>query len=165
MDAVRPKARCTNCRTEIEIPASYANGDHIKCGVCGTQHKVQRGDVLRLILADIEPVRQALRENERRISSLNEELQRARGSYGVGVEGLGAGIIYIVWEVVKEHPINGRLVTESIIIAILSGVVLETANFLFFAKRNAISRISAEIVQLKAEGRNLQLRIREASRT
>jgi DNA-directed RNA polymerase subunit RPC12/RpoP len=165
MDEARSKARCANCRTDVEVPDSYSNGDHIKCGVCGTQHKVVRGDALKLVLADVEPVRQALRENERRISSLKDELQRARGSFGLGVEGLGAGIIYIVWQIaLKEHPWTKSLLIEGIAVAIVSGVFLELANYLFLAKRSAITRLSAEIGQLQDEGRSLQQRIREASR-
>jgi hypothetical protein len=159
------KARCTNCRSEVDVPASYADGDHIKCAVCGIQHKVQRGEGIRLILADVEPVRQALRDNDLRISSLKSELQRARGSVGVGIETwAGIAVIYFVWRFINEHPINTRLVMESLVIGLVAGALVETANFLFLAKRNVITRLSAEIMQLQAEGRTLQQRIREASR-
>jgi hypothetical protein len=40
------KARCINCRSDIAVPATYAHDDFIKCGTCGMQHKVIRGDVL-----------------------------------------------------------------------------------------------------------------------
>jgi len=165
MDPVKSKARCTICRSEVDVPQSYADGDHIKCGVCGTQHKVQRGEALRLILADIEPVKQALRENDQRISSLTEELQRARGSLGVGIEtSLGVSVIYFLYRIARDHPVTGTLIFESIVIGLFIGALAELANYFFLTKRNAISRLSAEIGQLQSEGRTLQQRIREASR-
>jgi hypothetical protein len=165
MDAAKAKARCTNCRSEVDVPDSYTDGDHIKCGVCGTQHKVQRGEVLRLILADVEPVREALRENDRRISSLKDELQRARGSLGVGIETFaGVGVIYCVWRIVQGQTLNRGLVFESLLLGLVAGCLAELANFLFLAKRNIMSRLSSEIGQLQSEGRSLQQRIREASR-
>jgi hypothetical protein len=165
MDEGRSRARCTNCRSDVSVPNTYANGDHIKCGVCGTQHKVVRGEGLKLVLADVEPVRQALRENERRISSLRDDLRRARASFGLGVEGLGAGVIYVVWQIAwKEHALNRPLIVEGVVVAVVFGVLLELANYLFLAKRSAITRISGEIGQLQEEGRGLEQRIREASR-
>jgi hypothetical protein len=165
MDVETPKTRCVSCRTEIAVPESYATGDHIKCGVCGTQHKVQRGDVLRLILADVEPVRQHLRENERRIASLEDQLSRARGSLGLGANGIGIGLIYVLWQIgFKEQPLSSRLAVEGILVVLGAGILLEVANFLFLAKRSAIIRLSDEIEQLRLEGRGLEQRVRDALR-
>jgi hypothetical protein len=159
------KTRCVNCRSDILVPDTYASGDHIKCGVCGTQHKVQRGDVLRLILADIEPTRQALRENEKRISDLEGALSRARGSLGLGVNGFGVGLIYLLWQIgFKERALDAHLGREAILIAVLSAIFLEIANFLFLAKRATITRLTGEMKVLEGEGRVLQQRIRDASR-
>jgi hypothetical protein len=43
-------------------------------------------------------------------------------------------------------------------------VVLELANFMFLAKRQAIRRLASEIEDARTEGRHLQQKIREASR-
>jgi hypothetical protein len=159
------KARCLHCRADVEVPASYADGDHVRCGTCGTQHKVQRGDVLRLVLADIAPLRDSHRENQQRIGILQADLRQARGSFGIGANGLGIGVIYVVWQVaLKEQPISQHLFMEALGIAIASGVLLELANWLFLAKRQTISRLQEEIRQTEAENRLLQQRIREASR-
>ena len=63
------RARCVHCRSDITVPPSYAHGDHIKCGTCATKHKVVRGDVLRLVIADVAPLREALFDNRRQIES------------------------------------------------------------------------------------------------
>ena len=71
-DAV--KGRCVHCRADILVPDSYHHGDHVKCGQCGTRHKVVRGERegVRLVLADIGPVRDALKANQS-----HEEIGRA----------------------------------------------------------------------------------------
>ena len=74
------KARCVHCRTEVSVPDTYAHGDHIKCGTCGTKHKVSRGEVMRIVLADVTPLREALRENERMVERLEDEIRGARRS-------------------------------------------------------------------------------------
>ena len=35
------KARCVHCREDVTVPDHYAHGDHVKCGACGTKHKVE----------------------------------------------------------------------------------------------------------------------------
>lgn len=165
MAEVTSSARCVSCRSDVAVPDSYATGDHIKCGVCGTQHKVQRGEVLRLVLADIEPIRHSLRETERRIHGLTSELTRARGSLGIGANGFGIGLIYVIYEIaLKDQPLTSSLGRDGVIVAIVTGILLEVANFLFLAKRSQITRLNAEIEQLREEGRDLQQKIREASR-
>jgi hypothetical protein len=159
------KARCVNCRSEVVVPDTYASGDHIKCGVCNTQHKVQRGDVLRLVLADLEPVRQAYKDNERRIRDLESEIVRARGSLGLGANGLGVGVAYVIYQIgLKEQPWSTDLLLHGAYAAIGSAVLLEVANYLFLAKRAKISRLSEDISVLRGEGKVLQQRIREAGR-
>jgi hypothetical protein len=64
------KARCAYCRSDVSVPDAYAQGDHIKCGSCGTKHKVVRGEVLRLVLADLGPLQDALRANELHLDRL-----------------------------------------------------------------------------------------------
>ncbi len=159
------KSRCAHCRSEIVVPESYHHGDHIKCGSCGMRHKVARGDVLRLVIADVAPLKEALQANQSLTERLEAELRHARGSFGVGVNGLGLALIYALWEIVRnEHPIDTALAWKAVGVAVLSGLLLEAANFFFLAKRQRLRRLSAEIDEARSEGRALQQKIREASR-
>jgi hypothetical protein len=158
-------ARCVHCRSEILVPDTYAHGDHIKCGACGTQHKVSRGEVLRLVIADAAPMKDMLRENELRVESLEAELRDARASFGIGANGLAVGVIYILYQLgLKEVPMSTALIWQAGTLAVVSGVALELANFFFLAKRQKMTRLAAEIGALRSEGRQLQQKIREASR-
>src|SRR5258708_32127072 len=94
MGSAVPKAKCVHCRSDILVPDSYAHGDHLKCGACGTQHKVSRGEVLRLVIADVTPLQNALRANEQMVERLEADLRVARGSFGAGGNGLGLGVVY-----------------------------------------------------------------------
>lgn len=157
------KARCLNCRTEISVPPDYAHGDHIKCGTCGTKHKVQRGEVLRLVLADVTPLKDALRANQALVERLQDEVQGARRSFGIGANGLGIGVIYFLIQVaINDRQWDSTLFMEGLGIAVGTGVLLELANFLFLAKRQKLIRLSEEIKAARAEGREIQRKIREA---
>ena len=159
------RARCAHCRTDIVVPPTYAHGDHIKCGTCGTKHKVSRTDVLRLVIADVQPLREALADNKRMVERLEDELRGARRSIGLGANGIGIGVLYAVWQVaLKEHPLNTSLLWSAVLIALASGVALELGNYLFLAKRQRIRRLSTEIEEARANGRQLEKQIREASR-
>ena len=159
------RARCVNCRVEISVPETYAHGDHIKCGGCGTKHKVVRGDVLRLVLADVTPLREQLQVNRERVARLEDELRGARRSLGIGVNGLGVGLIYALVQIGLENRlIDSALIRETVLVALASGLLLELANYMFLAKRGQISRLSGEIEALRGEMRQLEQRIREAGR-
>jgi hypothetical protein len=159
------KSRCAHCRSDISVPESYHHGDHIKCGSCGMRHKVSRGDVLRLVIADVGPLRDALLHNKTLTERLESELRHARGSFGVGINGLGIGLIYAIWQIVSaDRTIETSLATEAVGVAVLSGVLLEAANFFFLAKRQRLRRLGEEIDEARAEGRALQQKIRDASR-
>jgi DNA-directed RNA polymerase subunit RPC12/RpoP len=159
------KVRCAHCRSEILVPESYHHGDHIKCGSCGMRHKVSRGDVLRLVIADVGPLRDALQANQALIERLEAELHTARGSFGLGANGFGVALIYALFEIMKkDRPIDSGLAWEAVGVAILSGILLEAANFFFLAKRQRMRRLGAEIQEARAEGRSLQQKIREAGR-
>jgi hypothetical protein len=154
-----------HCRSEIVVPESYAHGDHIKCGACGTQHKVSRGEVLRLVIADVSPIREALHENQRLLERLEDELRGARRSVGIGFNGLGFGIVYLLWQVaLQDQPWSTDLLVRSAFVALGTGVGLELMNWLFLAKRQKIARLSAEIKDAREDGRELQKTIREAGR-
>jgi len=159
------KARCVSCREEIAVADRYAHGDHIKCGVCGTKHKVVRGDRLRLVIADVGPLRDALVQNERLIERLQAELAHARASFGIGANGIGIGVIYALYQLgVDGTPIGKSLFLGALGVAIVSGLVLELANWSFLAKRNALMRIGRELDEAQAEGQKLRTQIREANR-
>ena len=66
-------------RSDITVPDTYAQGDFIKCGGCATQHKIIRGDNLRLVLADTGPMKESLRQNRALIERLEKDLAAARG--------------------------------------------------------------------------------------
>jgi hypothetical protein len=161
----RERARCAHCRTDIVVPAHYAHGDHIKCGTCATKHKVVRGEVLKLVLADVAPLKEALFDNKRVVERLEDELRGARQSFGIGANGLGVAVAYVVWQVaLKEQPISQQLLLAAVGVGLVSGILLETMNWLFLAKRQRIRRLSAEIDEARANGRQLEKQIREASR-
>jgi hypothetical protein len=158
-------ARCVNCRSEVTVPERYAHGDHIKCGTCGTQHKVLRGDVLRLVVADVAPLKDALRENERMIERLEDELRGARRSVGIGSNGLGIGVAYALWQLaLQEQALDASLLIRTLLVAVVSGAALELANLLFLAKRQRIRRLTSEIDEARGDGRLIQQKIREATR-
>lgn len=147
------------------MPETYAQGDHIKCGSCGTKHKVVRGEVLRLVLADLAPLKEALQANRERIARLEDELLGARRSLGIGANGLGIGLIYCLWQVTQKDAIwNVELIRTALWVTVLSGIALELANYLFLAKRQRIAKVTLEIEALRNESRQLDQRLREASR-
>lgn len=157
--------RCVNCRSDISVPDTYAAGDHIKCASCGTRHKVQRGETLRLVLADVTPIKESLRANEQLIARLQEDLRTTRLSLGIGANGIGVGVAYLAWEVLYEGQLwSTGLLLNGVGIAVASGAGLELANYLFLGKRMKLSRIAEDIREAEEEGRRLQQRIRDAGR-
>jgi DNA-directed RNA polymerase subunit RPC12/RpoP len=161
------KARCVHCRAEVLVPETYQHGDHIKCGSCGMRHKVVRGERegVRLVIADVTPLRDALRANETLVGRLEDELRGARHSIGLGANGLGIGVAYLMWKVAfNDLPFSAELVKEAVMMGVASGIALELLNYLFLAKRQAMRRISRDLDDARAEGRALQQKIREASR-
>jgi hypothetical protein len=159
------KARCVHCREEVSVPDRYAHGDHIKCGACGTKHKVVRADRLRLVLADVGPLRDALAQNQQLVTRLEAELRHARASFGIGVNGVGLGVVYALYQVgMKGAPLSMGLLANAVGIAIVSGLLLEAANWSFLAKRSAITRISGELEEARAEGQRIRQQMREATR-
>jgi hypothetical protein len=155
-----------NCRTDVAVPDTYAHGDHIKCGSCGTKHKVSRGEVLRLVIADVAPLREALSNNRALIERLEAELAAARASLGIGLpNGVGLGVAYLLWQVgFQDRMLGPDVFLEAVGVAAATGVVLELANYLFLAKRQKMTRLSAEIAEARQDGRQLEQKIREASK-
>jgi hypothetical protein len=154
-----------HCREEVSVPDTYAHGDHVKCGSCGTKHKVARGDRLRLVLADVGPLRDALAQNEHLVNRLQAELAHARASFGIGANGVGIGVIFAVYQVgMKAAPLSMDLLLNAVGIAIVSGLMLEAANWSFLAKRSAITRLSEELREARGDGARLRQQLREAAR-
>jgi len=160
-----PTVPCVNCREAISVPDRYAHGDHIVCGACRTKHKVVRADRLRLVLADVGPLRDALGQNEQLVRRLEGDLARARSSYGIGFNGILFGLAFAAYQVfVKETPISMSLLLNAAGMAIVAGLLLEAANWSFLAKRSRITRISEEIEEARAEGARIRQQLREATR-
>ena len=161
---MQQKARCVHCRTDINVPATYADGDHIKCGACGTQHRIMRTNgALRLVVADVGPLRDALRDHETRIENLERDLARARGSLGLGANGIGAGVIYVLYKIgMDEQPLTREVIVNGVVIGLLVGFLLELCNYLFLAKRKLINTLSRELAVMRDEAKELQRKIREA---
>jgi hypothetical protein len=158
-------ARCIHCRSEVNVPEAYAHGDHIKCGSCGTKHKVSRGEVLRLVLADTAPVREALQANEALQERIQDELHGAQRSFGIGVNGVGVGVAWFLYQIaLNEATISSELAWKAVAVGLFSGGVLEIANFLFLAKRQRIRKLSSDLDEAREEGRRLQKMLREANR-
>ncbi len=156
-------APCVNCREAISVPDRYAHGDHIVCGSCRTKHKVVRGDRLRLVLADVGPLRDALSQNQQLVTRLEAELAHARGSFGIGANGIGIAVAFAVYQVGwRSAPVSMNLLLNAVGIAVVSGLLLEAANWSFLAKRSAITRITAELEEARTEGARIRQQIREA---
>ena len=159
------KGRCVHCRSDMAIPATYAHGDFIKCGTCGTQHKVVRGEGVRLVIADVTPLKEALNNNNVMVERLQDELQGARRSFGIGVNGIGIGVAYAIYLVaMQEHALDMQLATKAVLAMVGSGIVLELLNYFFLAKRQRVKRLLAEIEEAQANSDELEQKIRESSR-
>ena len=159
------KCRCVHCREEISVPDSYAHGDHVMCGTCRTKHKVVRGDRLRLVLADVGPLRDTLGQNQQLVRRLESELARARASFGIGANGIVIGVIFGLYQVgMRGAPLSMNLLLNALGIAVVSGLLLEAANWSFLSKRNAITRIQVELKEAREEGERIRQQMREATR-
>jgi hypothetical protein len=159
------KAPCVHCRTDVIVPASYADGDHIKCGACGTQHRVVRGNgAVRLVIADVAPLREALRSHEQRIESIENQLHAARGSFGIGANGFGVAVIYVLLKVAwEELPLTREVLVNGAVVGVITGFFLELANFLFLSKRRLLNQLGEELATMEEEARDLKKKIRDAS--
>ena len=157
-------ARCISCRSEISVPDSYADGAQISCGTCSVQLKVVRTGGLRLVIADPLALRETLRDVKQAIEQAERELQTARASWGIGVNGFGIGVLYVVTRMALEDwHLNQALIGRGIAISLVVGILLELANYLFLAKRKAISRLTEQIRLATAERKELERRIRGSS--
>jgi len=166
MDDKPHSARCPSCHGLVPVEDRDAQGDQIICRNCNTGLKVvRRGGGIRLVFADLGPLRDELRECQQQINNLEAELARARASFGIGSLGIGLGVIYVLARVALENEaVTQELIRNGVLIAIGVGVLLELANYLFLAKRSAMTRLSRETADARKEARRLKQLIREAQR-
>lgn len=158
-------ARCANCRAEVSVSDSYADGSQINCGSCSVLLRIVRADGLRLVMADPMALQETLRQLRMDMARATRDLQTARASWGIGVNGLGLGVLYVVAKVALEQRLISRgLLLEALGISVVVGVLLELANYLFLAKRQAISRLTEELRLATVEQREIERKIRESSR-
>ena len=110
-------------------------------------------------------LRDELRDIQGRTGLLESELKSAKASLGIGVNGLGLGLLYVVAKVALENELITReMIWTAVAIAVVTGVLLELTNLFFLAKHKAMLRLSSEIRQAHREARRLRQIIREASR-
>ena len=158
-------ARCASCRFDVPVPDSYADGGQIACGRCSVQLRIVRQGGLRLVIADPLALRESLRQLKLDIAQTNRELQAARASWGIGVNGLGIGVLYVLAKVgLEERRLDQGLILEAVVLSVLVGGVLELVNTLFLAKRQAISRLTEQLRLATGEQKELERKIRESSR-
>ena len=157
--------RCASCRFDVSVPDSYSEGAQITCPRCSTQLRIVRQGGLRLVIGDALALRETLRQLKLDISRTNRELQAARASWGIGVNGFGIGVLYVVAKVaLDERPLDRGLIVEALVLSVVVGVLLELANTLFLAKRQTISRLTDQLRLTAAEQKELERKIRESSR-
>lgn len=158
-------ARCISCRSEVSVPDSYAEGAQVGCNRCAVQLKIVRTGGLRLVIADPLALQESLRQLRLDITRTHRELQAARASWGIGVNGFGIGVFYVVVRLALDgRELTRGLILEAATLSVLVGVLLELANYLLLAKRQTISRLTEELRLAVAEQRELQRKIRESSR-
>ena len=156
--------KCLNCRAEVQVPNTFADGEQVDCQVCGLALKILRpGGGLRLVIADLTPFRDEVRAKQQQISDLEAKRGRAKASFGIGANGFGLGVMYVVAKVgLEEQPLTADLVGFGVAIALVSGALLELANLLFLAKRREMTRLGEEITQAQAELKEAQRKIKES---
>jgi hypothetical protein len=158
-------ARCLNCRSDVPVPDSYADGSQISCGACAVHLRIIRTGGLRLVIADVAPFREMLKERKLLVAETTRDLQKARASWGIGVNGLGVGVLYIVARIaLEERVLEQGLIIEAVVISVLVGIVLEVANTLFLSKRQAVSRLTLQLQEALADQKDIERKIRESSR-
>jgi hypothetical protein len=151
----------------VPVPETYAHGVILGCQTCKSQLRLLRNEkgVLRLVIADAAPLRDQVAFNRAHVDKLQADLRVARHSLGVGTNGFGVGVIYMVARLAREDRVlNMQLLTEAVIIALVVGVLLEAANYFFLAKRKTMTRLAIEIDQMRDEQQMLQSLIRDAER-
>jgi len=158
-------ARCASCRFDVSVPGSYAEGAQISCPRRSVQLRILRKGGLRLVIADPLALRETLRQVKLDIAQANRELQTARASWGIGVNGLGIGVLYVIDKVaLEERHLNQGLIVEAVVLSAIVGGLLEVANTLFLAKRQTVARLTEQLRVATVDQKELERKIRESSR-
>ena len=160
-------AKCLNCRSEVMVPNSFTEGDTLQCGVCGMGLKIQKtgGGLVKLVISDVGPLRDEMKSTQQRVASLESDLARARASFGIGINGFGIGVLYVIAQVMLEDKnVSRDLLFTATAIGVVSGLCLELANFFFLAKRREMARLSKEIGEATREINSIQQKIRDSLR-
>ena len=117
------------------------------------------------MIADLNSLKVTLRESRRQIAETNRQLQQAHASWGIGVNGLGLGVLYVVARVALEgRGLDQRLMLEAAAIAVVVGILLEFANYMFLAKRSTIARLSKQLKREVDEQRDVERKLKESAR-
>jgi hypothetical protein len=117
------------------------------------------------VIADPLALRETLRQIKLEIAQANRELQTARASWGIGVNGFGIGVLYVIDKVaLEERHLNRGLIIEAVVLSAIVGVLLEVANTLFLAKRQTVARLTEQLRLATAEQKELERKIRESTR-
>jgi hypothetical protein len=156
--------KCLNCRAEVQVPNTFAEGEMTECGVCGISLKILRpGGGLRLVIADLTPFRDEVRAKQKQIKELEGDLAKARASFGIGANGFGLGVMYVIAQVgLEEKPLTSGLIWIGVAIALVTGIGLEVSNLLFLAKRREMTRLDEEIAQAQADLKEVQRKIKDS---
>lgn len=158
-------ARCASCRFDVSVPGTYAEGAQISCPRCSIQLRIVRQGGLRLVIADPLALRETLRQIKLDIERTQRELQTARASWGIGVNGFGLGVLYVIDKVaLEERQLTRGLIIEAVVLSLIVGVLLELVNTLFLAKRQTISRLTEQLRLAAAEQKELERKIHDSSR-
>ena len=158
--------RCPICRAQVLVEERDTHGDQIHCDNCHTAFKVVRQeDRVRLVVSDIGPFRDQLREVQQRIKTLETEAAAARASLGIGVNGGLLGLLYVVVKIAwEDSALSQGIIITAVLISLVCGILLELVNLLFLAKRQNMTRLSGEIAEAKRQARQLKQTIRSAQR-
>ena len=161
------KARCVNCRTEIDDPAGLCprrphQVRHLRHQAQGAARRRPAAGAGRRQAPEGRPARQP----DPWWSASRTSCRGARRSFGIGANGLGIGgdlpasyrsrLNEPAWSLGPASPRGSASLVGT-------GLLLELANFLFLAKRQQMTRLSEEIQTARADGREIQRKIREAA--
>jgi hypothetical protein len=123
------------------------------------------GEGVRLVIADVTPLKESLRSNDAMVERLRDELKGARRSFGIGANGIGIGVAYAIYLVaMQEHALDTQLFTKTVLAMVGSGILLELLNYFLLAKRQRVKRLQTEIEEAEAHSEELEQQIRESSR-
>jgi len=97
------------------------------------------------------------------VERFENELRAARGSLGIGTLGFGIGVLYVLDKIgLEELTLTREIIVTGVILSVVTGILLELANFLFLSKRRLINQLNEQLAVMKDEAKELQRKIRES---